>query len=57
MSVASVAILGAAAFLTHEQSEILPLCGFVPWARRGGWLGLGSFLNTNSARVNRAGGS
>jgi pimeloyl-ACP methyl ester carboxylesterase len=44
MSVASVAVLGAAAFLTHEQSEMLPLFGFVPWARWGAWLGLAAGL-------------
>jgi hypothetical protein len=38
--VAAVAILGAAIALTAKTSELLPLFGFVPWARWGAWLGL-----------------
>jgi hypothetical protein len=39
-SVTSVAIFGAAIALTAKASELLPLLGFVPWARWGAWLGL-----------------
>lgn len=39
LSVAAVAVLGAAVALTAQTSELLPLFGFVPWARWGAWLG------------------
>jgi len=38
-SVAAVAVLGAAVAVTVDASEMLPLFGFVPWARWGAWLG------------------
>jgi hypothetical protein len=38
--VASVGIFGLAIALTARTSELLPLFGFVPWARWGAWLGL-----------------
>jgi pimeloyl-ACP methyl ester carboxylesterase len=39
-SVAAVGIMGAAAAITAEASEMMPLFGFVPWARYGAWCGL-----------------
>jgi pimeloyl-ACP methyl ester carboxylesterase len=39
-SVAAVAILGAAVAVTVKMSELLPILGFVPWARYGAWAGL-----------------
>jgi pimeloyl-ACP methyl ester carboxylesterase len=39
-SVAAAAVLGAAIAMTAQASELLPLFGFVPWARWGAWLGL-----------------
>jgi len=39
-SVAAVAVLGAAVFVTSETSELALLFGLVPWARYGAWLGL-----------------
>jgi len=38
-SVAAVGILGGAIAVTAKTSELLPLFGFVPWARWGAWLG------------------
>jgi pimeloyl-ACP methyl ester carboxylesterase len=40
VSVAAVAIIAAAIALTAKTSELLPVFGFVPWARWGAWLGL-----------------
>jgi pimeloyl-ACP methyl ester carboxylesterase len=40
VSVAAVATLGAAIAVTVQTSDMLPLFGFVPWARWGAWLGL-----------------
>ena len=39
-SVAAAVVLGAAIAVTARTSELLPLFGFVPWARWGAWLGL-----------------
>jgi len=39
-SVAAAGIIGAAVAVTAEASEIMPLFGFVPWARYGAWCGL-----------------
>jgi hypothetical protein len=39
-SVSAAAVLGAAIAVTARTSELLPLFGFVPWARWGAWLGL-----------------
>jgi pimeloyl-ACP methyl ester carboxylesterase len=39
-SVAAVATLGAAVAATAKASELLPIVGFVPWARYGAWAGL-----------------
>jgi pimeloyl-ACP methyl ester carboxylesterase len=59
-SVAAVGIVGAAAAVTAEASEIMPLFGFVPWARYGAWcgvaagvLGLLTLLATYRARRER----
>jgi hypothetical protein len=40
VSVAAVATLGAAIAVTVKASELLPIFGFVPWARYGAWAGL-----------------
>jgi len=57
VSVASVAVLGAAVGVTAKASELLPVFGFVPWGRWGAWgglvaglLGLITLLATFSAR-------
>lgn len=39
-AVAAAGILGAAVAITMKTSELLPLFGFVPWARWGAWAGL-----------------
>jgi pimeloyl-ACP methyl ester carboxylesterase len=39
-AVAAAGIMGTAIAVTMEASEMLPLFGFVPWARYGAWLGL-----------------
>jgi pimeloyl-ACP methyl ester carboxylesterase len=39
-SVAAVGVIGAAVAVTADASEILPLFGFVPWARYGAWCGV-----------------
>jgi len=39
-SVAAVGIIGAAIAVTADASDILPLFGFVPWARYGAWCGI-----------------
>ncbi|MCW8873904.1 MAG: alpha/beta hydrolase [Xanthomonadales bacterium] len=39
-SVAAVGIMGTAVAITAETSEMMPLFGFVPWARYGAWCGL-----------------
>jgi pimeloyl-ACP methyl ester carboxylesterase len=40
VSVAAVGTLGAAIGVTAKASELLPVFGFVPWARYGAWAGL-----------------
>jgi hypothetical protein len=40
VSVAAVGTLGAAIAMTADASELLPVFGFVPWARYGAWAGL-----------------
>ena len=35
-----MATLGAAVAVTAKASELLPIVGFVPWARYGAWAGL-----------------
>ena len=59
-SVAAVGVLAAAIAMTAEASEIMPLFGFVPWARYGAWcgvaagvLGLLTLLATYRARRER----
>jgi len=59
-SVAAVGIVGAAIAVTAEASEVMPLFGFVPWARYGAWcgvaagvLGLLTLLATYRARRER----
>jgi len=59
-SVAAVGVVGAAVAVTSDASEILPLFGFVPWARYGAWcgvaagvLGLLTLLATYRARRER----
>jgi len=39
-SVAAIGIMGAAAAVTADASEVLPLFGFVPWANYGAWCGI-----------------
>jgi len=39
-AVAAAGIMGAAIAVTADTSEMLPLFGFVPWARYGAWFGL-----------------
>jgi hypothetical protein len=36
--------MGAAIAVTAEASEMMPLFGFVPWARYGAWCGLAAGL-------------
>lgn len=43
-SLAAVGIMGAAIAVTAEASEMMPLFGFVPWARYGAWCGLAAGL-------------